>query len=69
MKNEYHIYGFYSSKTYDRHRLLMNLSDKLNLRRSDKCVDLSNHILYMEKYTKTIILKCQCQVGMINLNF
>ena len=67
MKNEYHIYGFYSSKTYDRHRLLINLSDKLNLRKSDKCVIC--HILYMEKYTKTIILKCQCQVGMINLNF
>ena len=46
MKNEYHIYGFYSSKTYDRHRLLINLSDKLNLRKSDKCVDLSNLVIY-----------------------
>ena len=26
-----------SSKTFDPHRLLLNLSDKIDLRRSDKC--------------------------------
>ena len=31
-----------NSKTSDPHRLLLNLSDKLNLKRSDKHVDLSN---------------------------
>ena len=31
-----------NSKTSDPHRLLINLSDKLNLKRSDKHVDLSN---------------------------
>ena len=31
-----------NSKTSDPHRLLINLSDKLNLKRSDKNVDLSN---------------------------
>ena len=28
------------SKTSDPHRLLLNLSDKLNFKRSDKCVAL-----------------------------
>ena len=31
-----------SSKTSDPHRLLLNLSDKINLKRSDKYVALSN---------------------------
>ena len=31
-----------NSKTSDPHRLLLNLSDKINLKRSDKCVALSN---------------------------
>ena len=30
------------STTSDPHRLLLNLSDKMNLKRSDKYVDLSN---------------------------
>ena len=29
-------------KTSDPHRLLLNLSNKINLKRSDKCVALSN---------------------------
>ena len=32
-----------NSNTSDRHRLLLNLSDKINLKRSDKYVALSNH--------------------------
>ena len=35
-----------SSKTSDPHRLLLNLSDKINLRRSDKYVALSNLSIY-----------------------
>ena len=31
-----------NSKTSDPHRLLTNVSDKINLRRSDKYVALSN---------------------------
>ena len=31
-----------NSKTSDPHRLLPNLSHKINLKRSDKCVALSN---------------------------
>ena len=40
------------------HRLLLNLTSKINLKGSDKYVGLSNH-------TKTINLKCQLQCGMI----
>ena len=43
-----------NSKTSDPHRLLLNLSDKINLKRSDKYVALSNHLIYMEKYKKVI---------------
>ena len=43
-----------NSKTYDPHRLLLNLSDKINLKRNNKHVALSNLLLYMEKYKKVI---------------
>ena len=35
-----------NSKTYDSRRLLLNLSDKLNLKRCDKCVVLLNRTIY-----------------------
>ena len=35
-----------NSKTCDPHRLLLNLSDKINLKRSDKYVVLSNFSIY-----------------------
>ena len=35
-----------NSKTSDTHRLLINFSDKINLKRSDKYVALSNLIIY-----------------------
>ena len=35
-----------NSKTSDAHRLLLNLSDKINLKRSDKYVYLSNLSIY-----------------------
>ena len=34
------------SKTSDSHRLLFNLTDQINLKRSDKYVDLSNLRIY-----------------------
>ena len=35
-----------NSKTSDSHRLLLNLGDKINLKRKDKCVALSNLTIY-----------------------
>ena len=35
-----------NSETSDLHRLLLNLSDKINLKRSDKYVVLSNLSIY-----------------------
>ena len=35
-----------NSKTSNPHRLLLNLSDKINLKRSDKCVTSSNLSIY-----------------------
>ena len=62
-----------NSWTSNPHRLLFNLTDKINLRRSDKYVTLSDVIIYMEKYkkshTKIINLKYQLLHGMKNLNF
>ena len=38
--------NFRDSKTSDPHRLLLNLSDKINLKRSNKYVALSNLSIY-----------------------
>ena len=35
-----------NSKTSDPHRLLLNLTDKINLRRKDKYIALSNLSIY-----------------------
>ena len=35
-----------NSKTSDPHRQLLNITDKINLKRSDKYVSLSNLIIY-----------------------
>ena len=35
-----------NSKTFEPHRLLLNLSDKINLKRSDKYIALSNLSIY-----------------------
>ena len=43
-----------NSKTSDSHRLLLNLTDKINLKRSDKYVTLSNLSVY---YTWKNIIK------------
>ena len=36
------------SKTFDSHRLFLNLLDKINLKRSDKYTALSNLIIYYD---------------------
>ena len=38
--------NFDNNKTFDPHRLLINLADKINLKRSDKYVPLSNLNIY-----------------------
>ena len=45
-----------NSKTSDTHKLLLNLTDKINLKRSDKYVGLSNLSIYYtwKKYKKVI---------------
>ena len=45
-----------NSQTFDPHRLFINLLDKINLKRSDKHVALSNLITYYtwKKYKKII---------------
>ena len=63
-----------NSKTSDPHRLLLNLADKINLKRSDKYVALSNlSICYTwtgkKSRTKTIHLKYLHQRGMIKMNY
>ena len=43
------------SKISDPHRLLLNLLNKINLKRSDKYIALSN-LVYMEKNKKVIYI-------------
>ena len=43
-------------KASDPHRLLLNLSDKINLKRSDTYVALSNLSIYYTRKNKRIIL-------------
>ena len=50
--------NFENIKASDIHRILLNLLDKINLKRSDKYVPLS----------RTVNLKYQFQHGMKNLN-
>ena len=38
--------NFKNSKTSDPHRLLLNLTDKIDLRRQDKYIALSNFSFY-----------------------
>ena len=60
-----------NSKTPDRQRLLLNLSDKINLKTSGKYAALSNHIrLKIQKiHTKVISLKYHVRYGMKSLNY
>ena len=62
------------SKTSDPHRLLLNLTDKINLKSSDEYVALSNLSIYytsknVKRHITTIHLKYQLQHEMKNLNY
>ena len=41
-----------NSKTSDPHRLLLNRTEEINLKRNDKY--FAKHLLYMEKYIQVI---------------
>ena len=63
-----------NSKTSDPHRLLLNLTDKIYLRRKDKYIDLSNLSIYyacknIKSHIRTINLKYQFQHRIKNLNY
>ena len=58
-----------NSKTSDPHRLLLNLTDKIDWKGSDKYVALSNLRIYQKSDTKTINLKYKLQRGMKNLYY
>ena len=66
--------NFGNTKTLDPHRLLLNLSDKINLKRKDKYVALSNLSIYhtwknIKKSYKNNKLKYHLQHKMKNLNY
>ena len=46
MQDEYYIYESANNKTSDPHRLIISLTDKMSLKRSDKYVALSNVSIY-----------------------
>ena len=63
-----------NSKTSDPHRLLLNLLDEINLKKSDKYLALSNLTIYhtwknIKNCTRTINLIYQLQHGIKNLNY
>ena len=63
-----------NSKTSDPYRLLLNLTDKIYLRRKDKYIALSNlSMCYtwknIQRHIRTINLRFQLQHGMKNLNY
>ena len=63
-----------NSKTSDCHRLFLNLKDKIDLRRKDKCIALSNLSIYyawknIKKSYKNNEFKILAPTGMKNLNY
>ena len=66
--------NFKNRKTSDPHRLLLNITDKTDLRRNGKCVALSNLSIYytwknIKSQIRTINSKYHLQHGMKNLNY
>ena len=62
-----------NSKTSDPHRLFLNLTDKINLTRSDKYDALSNLSIYytwknIKKSYKNNNLECQLRHGITSVN-
>ena len=62
--------NFENSKTSDPHRLLLTLSDKINLINMllYQTLSFTIHGKIQKSHTKTINLKYQLQTGMKNLN-
>ena len=63
-----------NSRTYEYHVLVLNLTDKLDLRRGQKSVALSNLSIYytwekIKAHTITINLKYLLHHGVMNLNY
>ena len=63
-----------NSKKFDPHKLLLHVKDKINLKRSDKDVAVSNLSMYYtckkwKGHIRRIILKYQLQHGIKNLNY
>ena len=63
-----------NSKTSDSRRLLLNLTDKINLKRSNEMLlyqtlAFTKHGKILKSHTKIIKLKYQFQYGMKILNF
>ena len=63
-----------NSKTSDLQRLLLNVTDKIDQRRKDKYIALSNLRIYytwknIKSHTRIINLKYQLQHRMKNLNY
>ena len=66
--------NFESSKTSDPHTLLINLTGKINVKRSDKYSALSNFSIFctwknIKSHTKIINLKYHLRHGMKSLNY
>ena len=64
--------NYKNTKTSDPQRLLLNLTDKINLKGRDKYVALSNLSMYytwknIKCHIRTINLKCQLHNEMKNL--
>ena len=63
-----------NDKTWDPRRLFLNISDKINLKNSGKCVALSNLSIYytwknIKCHTKTINLKYQLRHGVKSFSY
>ena len=58
-----------NSKATRPHVLLLNLTDKIDLRRGKKSIALSNLSIYFIAGTKIINLKYHLQHGIMNLNY
>ena len=59
-----------NSKTSDPHRILLNLQDKTNLKRSNKLYNYTQHLLYMEKIKESYKdNKCKTSAPMWNNKF
>ena len=63
-----------NSKTSKPHVLILHLTDKIDLRRGEKSIALSNLSIYytwknIKEYTTIINLKYLLQHGIMNLNY